>query len=122
MLLKDINKNIIQIECDIFKTATQSKFNRAQFIEVYNSIKLDNEWLESLTKKGIKYAKFIDDNLTFFQKIGQKFEKIETKCGLPIFEFKLIFQNIQKWEREVTKAKKDMIEANLRLVISIAKK
>ncbi len=122
MLLKDINKNIIQIECDIFKTATQSKFNRAQFIEMYNSIKLDNEWLESLTKKGIKYAKFIDDNLTFFQKIGQKFEKIETKCGLPIFEFKLIFQNIQKWEREVTKAKKDMIEANLRLVISIAKK
>ncbi|WP_236870057.1 RNA polymerase sigma factor RpoD [Candidatus Bandiella numerosa] len=122
ILLKDINKSIIQIECDIFKTATQSKFNRAQFIEMYNSIKLDNEWLESLTKKGIKYAKFIDDNLTFFQKIGQKFEKIETKCGLPIFEFKLIFQNIQKWEREVTKAKKDMIEANLRLVISIAKK
>jgi RNA polymerase primary sigma factor len=120
--LREINKNIVQIESDIFKIAAQSKFDRAQFIEVYNSIKLDKNWIDSLAKKGVKYAKFINENLAFFQRTEQKFQKIETKSGLSIFEFKLIFRNIQRWEREVTRAKKDMIEANLRLVISIAKK
>ena len=120
--LKGINKTIIQTEIKLMKVATKAKFKKEKFIETYNSIRLEDNWLNSFQDKGVKCRQLVQDNLDIFKKSERKFKKISEQSGMCVSDFKVTFKHIQKWEREVIKTKEYMVEANLRLVISIAKK
>ncbi|MFQ3307630.1 MAG: RNA polymerase primary sigma factor [Candidatus Midichloriaceae bacterium] len=120
--LKELNKNIIAEEMRIINLAIKSKINRKKFLESYNSLKINKDWIQSFKKLGKKFENFANENSDHFQTIDSVFKKISSQSGLSIQHFKSIFKKIEKKEREVIIAKKHMIEANLRLVISIAKK
>jgi RNA polymerase primary sigma factor len=121
--LYGLNMRLVRLEGKLLRLATTSRIRREDFLENYRGSELDLDWIKTCTKMPTKnWQRFAERNKDEVKSIREEVSNVSGAVGLPIGEFRRIVGIVQKGEREAAKAKKEMIEANLRLVISIAKK
>ena len=121
--LKQLNQRLTTLEGQLMRMAEGCKVNREEFLKNYRGAELDPNWLErvsQLTGKG--WRLFAAKHYTDIGNIRGQISAVATDASLPIDEFRRVYVTVSRGERDSARAKKEMIEANLRLVISIAKK
>jgi RNA polymerase primary sigma factor len=121
--LYDYSRKLMTLEGRLLRLAEGRKINRKLFLEAYIGSELDPTWMKKAATRTDKgWKEFVTKDKADIEALRSEIAKMAEEVGLDIGEFKRMIMAVQKGERETNRAKKEMIEANLRLVISIAKK
>ncbi|MDQ1079935.1 RNA polymerase sigma factor RpoD [Pseudoroseomonas cervicalis] len=121
--LKGLNRRITSLEGQVLRLAEASRVKREDFLQYWRGAEIDPAWFERIAALPQKsWKNFIERSREDVEQIRTQLSNTAALTGLPVDEFKRVYATVSRGERDMTQAKKEMIEANLRLVISIAKK